>query len=161
MSAEAEKVFFEAVLRPNPPMPPRVLLGVLVAVLAINLVFALYFVSRGAWPIAPFLGADVLLLAWAFHASRVAARRFERVTLTNAMLSVLHQPPRGHPREARFNPYWVRVQAPDPDQIGAQLLLVSHGRALKVGSFLAPTDRLSLAGSLQDALQRLREFRGN
>ena len=161
MTVQTEPVFFDAVLRPNPPMKPRALLAVLMAVLAINLAFALLFISRGAWPIAPFMGADVVLLAWAFHASRVEARRFEHVRLTHALLSVSHHPPRGRPRESRFNPYWVRVRAPDPDMLGAQLMLVSHGQSLRVGSFLAPQERLSLAQALKEALQKAREFREN
>ncbi|MBI3678578.1 MAG: DUF2244 domain-containing protein [Proteobacteria bacterium] len=161
MTVQSEPVFFDAVLRPNPPMKPRALLVVLMAVLAVNLAFALYFVSRGAWPITPFMGADVLLLAWAFHASRVAARRFEHLRLTHALLSVSHHPPRGRPRESRFNPYWVRVRAPEPDVIGAPLLLVSHGQSLRIASFLGAQEKLSLAQALKEALQKAREFREN
>ena len=67
-----EPVFFDAVLRPNPPMSPRALLFVLLAVGVINFVFGISFMLHGAWPIMPFMGADVLLLAWAFRASRRA-----------------------------------------------------------------------------------------
>jgi uncharacterized membrane protein len=161
MTAQSDPVFFDAVLRPNPPMKPRALLAVLCVVLAINFAFALFFVWRGAWPIAPFLGADVALLAWAFQASVTEARRFEHIKLTRALLSILHQPPRGAAKESRLNPYWVRVRAPDPDAIGAQLFLESHGRSLRIGSFLGQPERLSLAQALKDALQKAREFREN
>ncbi len=75
-------VLLDQVLRPSPPLAPPVLRAILGAVAVINLVFALSFVLRGAWPIAPFLGLDVLLLAWAFRASTRAAKREERVTLS-------------------------------------------------------------------------------
>jgi len=68
-----DPVFLDAILRPNPPMRPDVLRVILIVVLAINLAFALGFVLRGAWPIAPFMGVDVALLAWAFRSIRIAA----------------------------------------------------------------------------------------
>src|SRR3546814_7735022 len=55
--------FLYAVLRPNPPMNPRALLIILIIVALINFIFGLSFVLHGAWPIMPFLGADVGLLA--------------------------------------------------------------------------------------------------
>ena len=86
--ASENGVLLDQVLRPSPPMPARTLLAILGFVIFINAAIALYFVLRGAWPIAPFLGADVALLAWAFRASLNAARREERVTLTPSLLRV-------------------------------------------------------------------------
>lgn len=140
-------------------MEPRALLMVLSVVLALNLAFATYFVLRGAWPIAPFMGLDVALLAWAFHASRMAARRFEHVTLTPSALVVLRHIPKRQDARAEFNPYWVRIEYPDPDVHGSQLMLKSHGRAEKLGSFLAPAERYSFAQALGGALGKIRNFR--
>ena len=79
MSAHANTpspdVLFAESLRPSPPLPPRVLLVILGVVAAINLAFVISFVLQGAWPIAPFMGADVALLAWAFRQSQIAAER--------------------------------------------------------------------------------------
>ena len=58
-------------------------------------VFALNFLLRGAWPIAPFMGADVALLGWALTASRKAARRYEHVTLTPSRLAIARHPVAG------------------------------------------------------------------
>ena len=130
-------------------MSPRALSVILLFVLLINLAIALYFVLRGAWPIAPFLGVDVALLAWAFRASLIAARREEHVTLTPSVLRVARRPPKGKGDEIRFNPYWVRVQMDDPPDHWSQLIVWSHGKGLKIGSFLAPDERASFAGTLQ------------
>ena len=96
------------VLRPAPTLPPKVLLYILGVVAAINLAFMLNFALRGAWPVAPFMGLDVLLLAWAFRQSRIAAAREEHVTLTRSCLSILFKPAPKGPAEFAFNPYWVR-----------------------------------------------------
>jgi uncharacterized membrane protein len=150
-------VILDQVLRPSPPLRPRILLAILGLVAAANAAIALYFVRRGAWPIAPFLGADVALLAWAFRASLVAARRAEHVTLTHAMLRIARHPPHGEGDEIRFNPYWVRVEMADPPDHGSQLVLRSHGKGLKIGTFLATDERAAFARLLKGALRQARE----
>ena len=147
----------DAVLRPNPPADPRVLRAILIAVLVINLAFGLYFVSRGAWPIFPFMGLDVALLYWAFRASVRAAKRFERVTLTQENLLIARHPVKGPATQIALNPYWVRVEMDDPPEHWSQLTLWSHGKAYRVGTFLAPAQRFSFAQMLKNALRRTRE----
>ncbi len=150
-------------------MPPRALFIILMIVAAVNLLFAGYFISRGAWPVMPFMGADVLLLAWAFHASVKASRREEQVTLTSDLLRVVRRAPGQRAGEYRLNPYWVRVQmdeAPeharefhgDTAQV-SNLTLWSHGKGLTVGGFLSPMARAQFGMELRSALARLREFR--
>jgi uncharacterized membrane protein len=97
------------------------------------------------------------LTAWAFHASSVAARRHERVSLTPSRLLVARYPAKGVPSEIALNPYWVRVDLDGPPESRDRLFLRSHGRAIQIGSFLAPPDRLSLADALKAALGRARE----
>ena len=159
MQVAAEPVLFDATLRPNPPMSATALKLVVGAVAAVNLGFGVLFISRGAWPVAPFMGADVAFLAWALNASRVAARAYEEVRLTPASLSILRQPPRGEPMRFALNPYWVRVDMDDPPTRTSRLMLWSHGRGLQIGKFLAPEERLSFAQTLRAALARARSTR--
>ena len=149
-------VLLDQVLRPSPPLKPRTLLWILAAVAAINIAFALSFVLRGAWPIAPFLGLDVALLAWAFRASTRAARREEHVMLTPAQLKVERKVPERPPRAWTFNPYWVRVEMDDPPEHASQLTLWSHGKFLRIGQFLAPEERAKFANTLKAALRLAR-----
>jgi uncharacterized membrane protein len=155
--ASGDSVLLDQVLRPSPPLSPRILCAILAAIAAINILFALYFVMRGAWPVAPFLGADVALLAWAFRASLVAARREEHVTLTHSLLRIARRPAKGKGDEIRFNPYWVRVHMDDPPDHWSQLTLRSHGRAVRIGTFLAPDRRAAFAQTLKSALRLARE----
>jgi uncharacterized membrane protein len=141
-------------LRPSPPMPPRALLVILIVVAAINLAFVGWFVWHGAWPVAPFMGLDVALLAWAFRQSRIAAEREERVTLTRSVLRILRMPAPKGLREIALNPYWVRVEMDDPPEHGSQLTLWSHGKGVRIGTFLAPGERAAVAVRLKSALRR-------
>src|SRR4029077_19160537 len=99
-------VLLDAVLRPSPPLTPRALLAILGIVVAISLAFSMSFVLRGAWPVAPFMGLDVALLACAFRQCRIAAKREEHVMLTHSLLRVLRKPAMQGVREMSFNPYW-------------------------------------------------------
>lgn len=155
----SEPVFFDAILRPNPPMTPRALLLILIAVSVVNFAFGISFILHGAWLILPFMGADVALLAWAFHASRRAAQRHEHVTLTHSELRIARWPARGKPTEISLNPYWVRVSLEEDVEPARKLFVSSHGRSVQLGSFLAPQDRASFAEALKGALRAAREFR--
>lgn len=149
----------DVVLRPAPPLPPRALLLILAVVAAINAAFAFYFVLRGAWPMLPFMGADIALLAWAFHASSEAAKREERIVLTPWLLSILRRAPKMRASEVSLNPYWVRVEVEERAGRASRLVLWSHGKGVSVGSFLPPGERDSLAERLRTALRLAREAR--
>lgn len=140
-------ILFERVLRPNPPLAPKTLALILAVVAALNLAVALAFVLKGAWPIAPFLGGDVALLAWAFRTSLAASRREERLTLTPSTLRIVRRPGAG---EVVLNPYWVRVEMGEPP--AGRLTLWSHGKSERIAAFLGAADRASLAQALRDAL---------
>ncbi len=158
----------DRVLRPSPPMPPRALFVIFMIVAAANFMFALYFVLRGAWPVMPFMGADVAILGWAFLASLKASHREEQVTLTPDLLRVVRRAPGKKDGEYHLNPYWVRVQmdeSPDHARVfhgnvaqSSNLTLWSHGRGLTVGGFLSPMARAQFGIELKAALLRLREF---
>lgn len=152
-----EPVIFDRTLRPSPPMSASALLLTLALVAAVNFFFALFFALRGAWLVTPFMGLDVGLLALAFRASVRASHRRERVRLTASSLVVEREPAIGHANEVALNPYWVRVDMADPPEPGSQLTLWSHGKGVRIGSFLAPDEKLSLARALKAALRRARE----
>jgi uncharacterized membrane protein len=151
-----EAPLLDVTLRPAPPLPRRVLLIILTIVTAMNAVFALFFLMHGAWPMLPFMGADVALLAWAFRASTVAAQRVEHVVLTPSLLTIARRASKTAPKEFSFNPYWVRVDIADPPEHGSQLTLWSHGKGVRLGSFLPPLERASFAERLKDALRAAR-----
>lgn len=150
-------ILFRATLRPNPPMGVVALKLVLAVVIVINLAFAIFFVSRGAWPITPFMGADVAFLGWAFHASRVAARRREEVQVTRNSLSLDRFPPRGSSTHIEFNPYWVKVELEEPPRSASRLTLRSHGQIEQIGTFLPPAERRTVAQALRAAMWMARE----
>lgn len=151
-----DTVLFNATLRPNPPMSATALKLVVAAVAGVNMAFAILFVAHGAWPVMPFMGADVMLLGGALHLNRVAARRREEIRVARTRLSIDRIPPRGQPTHIEFNPYWVRVELEEPDSSASRLTLRSHGRVELIGSFLPPAERQNVAQLLKAAIWKAR-----
>jgi uncharacterized membrane protein len=152
MDRTSDPVLLDETLRPSPPMSAHALKMIVAVVAGINLAFMLYFVAQGAWPVAPFMGLDVALLAWAFRESRIAARAYERITLHVSELRIEKHPAKGAAVEATFNPYWVRVDLVPWTEFSNRLYLRSHGRTVQVGSFLPPQAREGFAQTLKSAL---------
>jgi uncharacterized membrane protein len=149
-------VFFDAVIEPNPPLPPNGLFLVVFAIAAISFVAGIIFILHGAWPVTPFLGADVLLLYWAFVLVRERAKHREYIRVTPDLLTVERRRPGLPAVRHEFNPYWLRVEHHDPERMGAPIALVSHGKRLIVGSFLGADERANLADALRAALAQAR-----
>jgi len=151
-----DRVFFDAVLEPNPPLGRKGHALVLGFVAFVSLVTGLLFALQGAWPVTPFFGADVALLALAMHVSVRASKRRERLVLTSQRLLIERISPNGAARREEINPYWLRVDHEDPELVGRELALVSRGRRWIVGSFLGAEERASLAAALRRALSEAR-----
>jgi uncharacterized membrane protein len=151
-----DRVFFDAVLEPNRPLHAKGRAIVLGFVALVSFIAALVFTLNGAWPVTPFFGADVALLALAMHVSVRASRRRERLTLTSQKLLIERISASGASRREELNPYWLRVEHEDPELMGCELALVSRGRRWVVGSFLGAEERASLADALRGALREAR-----
>jgi uncharacterized membrane protein len=76
------------------------------------------------------------------------------VRLTESVLRVDCFPASGEPTHIELNPYWVRVSVDEAVQSRGAISLASHGRLLRIGSFLSPQERVSLADALRFALER-------
>lgn len=147
---------FEAVLSPNQSLSRNGFIGVMLAVSSVSGAMAAGFWLAGAWPVAGFLGLDVLLVYAAFRACRRAGRRRELIRLDRNGLHVRRVEPGGDASDWRFEPYWVRVHMDDPPRRDSHLTLAERGRRLVIGLFLTPEERLDLARALEAALRRYR-----
>jgi uncharacterized membrane protein len=145
---------FDAILTPHRSLSPfgfAILMGV---VAAVNIGLGASFMLRGAWPIFVFCGLDLLLFYVMFRLNYRSARMYERVRLLPGELVVERHDARGRMQSWSFQPYWLKVAMDEPPQHDSRLVLRSHGRALSIGDFLTPTERLDLAKALRRALQR-------
>ena len=147
---------FDAILRPNASLQPRGFIFLTVAIASVSFAAGIMFMMMGAWPVMGFLILDVALVYVAFRTNYRWARRYETIRLTRRSLVVERVSPSGSLERWRFQPYWLRVNIDEPLQHDSQLVLSSHGKRLRVGSFLSPNERVELAAALTEALAKLR-----
>ena len=103
----------------------------------------------GFWPVLPFAGAEMLLLAWALYANM--QRRFEHETIDVSETQVVIEYSRGETKRFVFPRHWARVKIRRPKSPlhRHQLVIESHGRACEVGQFLSEEERQRLAAELR------------
>lgn len=120
-------------------------------------VTSLPFLLLGAWPVAGFMGLDVLLFWLAFRANFRDARAYEDVSVTPLELKLAKVSPRGDRAEWSWNPLWVRLVREEDEEYGVtRVALVSREREVEVGGFLGPDARAEFAAGLSSALAEAR-----
>jgi len=115
----------------------------------VTLGIAAVFTVLGFWPVLPFAGAEILLLAWALKSSM--DRRFERESIDISDAEIVVEYSRGSPQRVVFPRHWARVKIRRPKSPlhRGQLVIESHGRAHEVGKFLTEEERRQLAAELR------------
>jgi uncharacterized membrane protein len=155
MSSPDEPVF-EAVIHPYRSLGAFGFFLLLTVLVIANLAVATVMVIHGAWPVAGFLGLDVLGVYVAFRLSYAQTRAFERVTINGEALIVERVDRKGRRREWRFPSYWVSIWFDEDEHERGVVTVRSHGRSLEVGTYLAPFERKPFAEALRRALHELK-----
>ena len=153
------QVYLDAVVEPPASMSTRGFDRVMLGVCCASFLMGCVFIVVHAYPVAGFLGLDVLALWLVFRRSMRArsARTYLRVTAETVIVRKVDA--RGHERLARLPAPFARVEfdrlAPGP---GA--LRLSHsGRRYAIGDHLTQHERESLAKRLDQALAAARRER--
>ncbi len=117
-----------------------------------------FFASRGFWPVLPFAGLEIGLLAWAVHASMRRGSEREIIVVSDDQVVIERRAPSGSGRTV-FPRHWARVtlRGPRPAQHPSRLTIESHGRSCEVGRFLTEGERRSLAAQLERLVGRTSE----
>lgn len=153
---DTDTVYFDATLRPHRSLDEKGFLIVMAAVAVGGFTIGTAFFMAGAWPVAGFCGLEILLVYIAFRMNFRAARRHERLRLSDAGLDVSLIEPSGKTTTRRLEPSWVNVDMDDPPVHESRLTLGSHGTRLEIGRFLQPEEKLEVARELRDAINRYR-----
>jgi uncharacterized membrane protein len=113
---------------------------------------------NGFWPVLPFAGLEMALLAWALKATFDRRRDSETITVSEDAVRVewLRHDRR---REVVFSRHWsqVKLRRPISRLHPSRLTIESKGRELEVGRFLTDEERHGLAIRLQRLVGRMNE----
>jgi uncharacterized membrane protein len=137
-------------LAPNCSLTPRGAVLFVGSLACVTFAVAGFFAYRGLWPILPFAGLEIGLLAWAVRASMRRGREREVITISDGEVLIEQRWLAAH-RKAVFPRHWARVTLHDPRAAlhPSRLTIESHGRACEVGRFLTEDERRALAVQLR------------
>ncbi len=148
---DAEPVLRDWLMKRNCSVSPRQFFLFYASLALSSLVVAGLVVIRGAWPVLPFTGVELLVVGVAFLIHARHTIDYERIRLYPNRL-VIEQMSAQRLTQFEFNPCWVRVEhGGSPRDL---VKIVSRGQAVVVGVHLAHYRRASFAGELRSALAR-------
>ncbi len=143
------QLLMDAVLRPHRSLSLKAFKLMLLAVIAVNIAVALFFWVQGAFPVAGFLGLDVLALWLAFRWNYRAARAAEYVRIAPGKVHVAAVDKDGAATHWVLNPVWARVA-----RDGRGVLIREREGQMRLGAFLSPKECDGFAEALSLALHK-------
>lgn len=156
MDAAEARIHLDTVITPERSLPMtgfKLLLGALIAV---NLVMAVFFLVIGATPVPIFLGLDVLGVFIAFRISYRRAATRERVVVTADEVQVLKEL-RGKRRTMWSSPTaFTRIELDHSGNHGTRVRLALSRKRLLIGQALGPREREALAEAVEAAIRSAR-----
>lgn len=154
----AEQLFNRIELAPYCSLSVRGALVFFGGLCAVSFGIAGMFAVQGFWPVLPFAGLEMLVLAWALRASFARRRCSETITISERDV-LIELCDRERRSQIVFSRHWaqVKLRSPVSRLHPSRLTIESHGRALEVGRFLTEEERHGLAIRLQRLIGRLNE----
>jgi uncharacterized membrane protein len=116
------------------------------------------FAAQGLWPVLPFAGLEIALLAWAVRASMRDGSKRETIAIDEQWITI-RRSDRGGEHFSVFPRHGssVTLRTPQTALHPSRLLLESRGRVCEVGRFLTEDARQSLAARLQQLVGNVNE----
>jgi uncharacterized membrane protein len=141
-------------LLPNCSLTPAQARVFFALVACTSLTVAGFFVANGYWPVLPFAGLELALLAFALAASLKRRHYVQTVEIDETDIRITTRGPGGE-LATQFSRHWARVTLRDPrGWQPSRLLIESHGRACEIGAFLTEEERRALGRRLQALVGR-------
>lgn len=153
------QVYLDAVVEPPRSLSPKGFDRLMLTLGIVSVVLGCIFILVKAYPVAGFMGLDVLAVWLIFraHFRAQGARTYVRVTAES--VDVRKVDAKGRERRARLPSHFARVEF-DRTAPGPRSLSLSHsGRRYAIGEHLSQEERESLAQRLDHALAEARRER--
>jgi uncharacterized membrane protein len=146
-----DALYMDAVLRPHRSLSFAAFRVMLIVVIAANAIAAIVFIANGAFPVAGFLGLDVLALWLAFRVNYRSARVEEFVRIAPHSVHVASVDAGGQAVHWVLNPVWAKVI-----RDGKGVVIRAGDRQIRLGAFLSPKECVSFAEAVNLALHKAR-----
>ena len=140
-------------LRPNCALTPGAAFFFFASLCLVSFSIAGLFAAQGFWPVFPFAGLEMLVLAWALNVSLRGRHVWQGIRVSAEQVVVEL---RTHATYERFvfPRHWAKVtlRASYTALHPSRLLIESHGRACEIGGFLTEEKRRGLAARLKQVI---------
>ena len=146
-----EAVQFGIISRRNNSSSRLVRLLVFGSLGVFTLVIAGAFTLAGAWPVAPFAGAECVALFLAYIWLQRHDEDYELITIEGDNV-VVETRDGGKREEHRMSRYWAQVVVEEVSSRRQRVFLRAHGREIEFGRLLADEAKLSVAKRLRSKL---------
>lgn len=146
---------FKVTFKPNSALSAISKKRVIILLTLIPCVIGIAFLFLGAWPILPFVGLEIVALAYAFYYVNKHEADYESISIEGDSLLIEHcvgQTVSQH----EISPYWVKVLQHELANGELHLYLQSHGKEIEVGRYLTRKQRELLAKQLKQRTGTLR-----
>jgi len=119
-----------------------------------TLAVATAFALVGAWPIAPFAGAECLALFFAYCWLQRHDEDYELITIEGDNV-VVETRDGGKREQRRMSRFWAHVVIEEVSSRKQRVFLRAHGREIEFGRLLSDEAKLSVAKQLRSKLSAL------
>tara|TARA_Y100001970_G_C13949722_1_gene707611 strand:- start:487 stop:855 length:369 start_codon:yes stop_codon:yes gene_type:complete len=117
----------------------------------------IFFYSIGAWPVIGFFGLDVTVFALIFYFHNKSLKISERIILTKNEMIIEKVKPFRKNLTVKFSPpNWINITLKKSIYNKTRLIIHSHGSAIFVGDFLTKVEKIKLANSLRDEINKFK-----
>jgi uncharacterized membrane protein len=156
MQTPPEPILFKADVTPHRSLSARGTWRVIGFVCTVSLCTTTLFWSFGAWPIAGFNGAEILLAVVLLRMHRSTGRTRETLLLSNSGLRIVRTDASGRSSESHLPNGWLKiVLAERPGRVPG-LFISARGRQVEVATALGEAEKRDLAEALIQAIERAR-----
>ena len=114
------------------------------------------FYLLGAWPVIGFLGAEILIVWFAFKLNYRAGQLVETVEITPHFVQITRTNWRGQNHRQTIESPWVYAEITKEEEHKPRLFLRAHSQKMEIGTFMPPVEKASLAKAINEALRRVR-----
>ncbi len=149
-------IYLDAVLEPPRSLSAKGFSRVMLFVGSASFIFGLGFILVGAYPVAGFLGAEVLLLWLLFRRSfkKQKARTF--VTVSSSTIDLRRIDAQGRERLGQLPTRFTKVALDEKARGANTLKLIAPGHTYAIGEHLTEKERRTLYNRIDDALRDAR-----
>ncbi len=152
-----DDIILNIVLNPNRSLTKSTFYLIIILLLIISISVGFFFYTLGAWPVIGFFGIDILFFTLIFYFHNKSLKISERIILTKNEMIIEKIKPFGKNLIVKFAPpNWINITIKKSIYNKSRLIIHSHGSAIFVGDFLTKVEKIQLADSLKNEINKFR-----